>query len=277
MSKSILYIQKGYLLDIITKKKLNVIPIEGINNIPFSRLLLIEDSFKKITVNLDKLLKTLCNKYKNLVPENNLLNELPITHNFKYEDVEVVLQDCDKKFTSLYDVFNEKTKDYEQNKTIFIKEDHKYLDVFYIYVPANEINKFMDWIINYLNADLVINTKIIINENNIFKAYILKSASKNIYKIIKDKYEIATIIEIKNIEKKEEYLIFLKETIKIAYQTYIKTIFYRGLIEALQQYGCPLEYFILILYKKESISFLEKLNKEDTIVICEYLDPYEFY
>ena len=57
---------------------------------------------------------------------------------------------------------------------------------------------------------------------------------------------------------------------------YIKTIFYKGLIDALQQYGCPLEYFISILYKKESISLLEKLNK-DTIVTSEYLNLHEFY
>lgn len=276
MSKSILYIQKGHLLDIIITRKLKITPIEGINNIPFSRLLLIEDSFKKIIINLDKFLKTVCNKYKNLVTTNDLLKEFPVTCDFKYEDVEAVLQDCNKKFTSLYAVFDEKTKDYEMNKAISIKEDYKYLDVFYIYVPIKEINKFMEWITNYLNKDLVINTKLVVNENNIFKTYILKSASKNIYKIIKDKYEIDTVVKIKNIKKKEEYLIFLKDTIKIAYQMYIKTIFYKGLIDALQQYGCPLEYFISILYKKESISLLEKLNK-DTIVTSEYLNLHEFY
>ncbi|ORD94103.1 hypothetical protein ECANGB1_1138 [Enterospora canceri] len=253
-------------------------PVVGLNSIQFSKLFIFEDDLKKCNLEIQKIIRDLSNKLSKLDP-NGTKREIGTTNSFKCANIEDKIEETISKMKEMIEnireTISEKTKKYENNKNIFIKAEYNYIDVFYANVNHKEIQEFYRTA-NSLKIreciEAVDGNALTDNKNRLFKIYTIKKETAGIHDKLREKFRTIENITVENItvenaEEKELYGNYLTETIGVAYELYKEITFKWGLVDALQRYGCPLEYSFTVTKNKGEFLRANKLDKEETCVV----------
>ncbi|KAL6122532.1 hypothetical protein NUSPORA_00380 [Nucleospora cyclopteri] len=233
--------------------------VADIKNVPFSKLVRLEDELKKFNNDVVKLLKEFMRKYKKTKGEENESLDFYkfYTDNLKYFDIEEFLSSSRKVVAEIKKRFLIKTKKYEKESKLMVKQpNYSFIATFYIKIPATELKLFSNSIKKVLNLECVEiaqkNTNLLI-----FQVFCIKKEKDKIIKELKERFIVLENIHTVDKQQKTDFLAFLRSNAEVLHEIYIKSLFAMGLSDCLQRNGCPLTYVYGIVPIKE----IKKINK----------------